>query len=520
MQIIPAQPYETNSRAEYRVFDKLKESFVDSNKYIAFHSLNLTKHQYKRFGEADFVIVCEYGLFVFEVKGGGVSSKNGVWHTINRNQEKHRIQNPFTQAETAMHAINKEIKESNKFYHLSVAIGYGVIFPDIRWNEKSSEWDKTTICDSGKFINFETFLSQFFRYWHGKAANKDTLSVENIKAIAQYLRPNFEIMESLYSQLDRVEDSVIRLTEAQYQYLDIVVSNIRVLCSGGAGTGKTFLAIELAKRIAKKDKKVAIICKSIWLKFYLTSKIMNESVTISSIDSAKVDMRRLGLEQYDVLIVDEGQDVFNREDIAILDDIIKNGIKEGEWYIFHDINHQSGLFGEVDNNAFECLKGCATTHIPLFVNCRNTSPIIAKIQSLLSVEMGSKTIDNGPKVVEIIDKEVAGKTLNDTIQSLLNDGIPTSSITLLSPLDYKESSVNFLTKTMQDSIVKLDNFSIQSFPPANISFSEIKNFKGLENEVIIVIDLIYPVDTSANKALYYVAMSRARGLLTVIWHSI
>lgn len=45
MKIIPHQPYETNSAAEYRVFDKLKESFVNSNEYVALHSLNLIKHQ-------------------------------------------------------------------------------------------------------------------------------------------------------------------------------------------------------------------------------------------------------------------------------------------------------------------------------------------------------------------------------------------------------------------------------------------------------------------------------------------
>jgi len=72
MTIIPNKPYETNSKAENRVFDKLREAFVNNPKYLAFHSLNLTKHKTKKFGEADFVIVCEYGVFVFEVKGGRI----------------------------------------------------------------------------------------------------------------------------------------------------------------------------------------------------------------------------------------------------------------------------------------------------------------------------------------------------------------------------------------------------------------------------------------------------------------
>jgi hypothetical protein len=59
---------------------------------------------------------------------------------------------------------------------------------------------------------------------------------------------------------------------------------------------------------------------------------------------------------------------------------------------------------------------------------------------------------------------------------------------------------------------------VRSLPLSEISFSEIKNFKGLENEVIIVIDLVKPNEIEGdNKVEYYVAMSRARGLLSVIW---
>ena len=84
MNIIPATPYKTDSSAELRVFDKIRESFVNDNNYLAFHSLNLTKHKTKRFGEADFVIVCEFGLFVFEVKGGRISTEDGIWYTKNK----------------------------------------------------------------------------------------------------------------------------------------------------------------------------------------------------------------------------------------------------------------------------------------------------------------------------------------------------------------------------------------------------------------------------------------------------
>ncbi|MBT4731801.1 AAA family ATPase, partial [Candidatus Woesearchaeota archaeon] len=519
MKMIPSQPYRASNKkknnAEYRVFDKLKESFVGSNKYIAFHSLNLTRHQYKRFGEADFVIICEYGLFVFEVKGGSISCNEGVWHSTN-DDGKHNISNPFTQAETAMHAIFKAIEETN-ISHLNIAIGYGGIFPSGSWTVKSSEWDREIICDANNFKNFEAFLSKFFNYWHSKKANQKRgyLSVENIKAIANFLRPNFEMIETLSNQLYNQEEITLKLTEDQYRYLDIVAANRRVMCSGGAGTGKTFLALELARRIAREDKRVVFVCKSEWLKQYLTSKISNEFVTISTIDSAQVDMRRLGVDKYEVLIVDEGQDLFNVSDIDKLDNLLAGELDKGEWYIFHDANHQA--LKVVDKDVLKFLNDIPHTEIPLITNCRNTNPILKYVENLLDVDMGKKDELNGPKVIQTFTSSETN-TLENTINQLLTNGVPPSHITLLSKLEYAKSSATLLSDKLQSKIVQLDDYSIRNFPSNEMSFAEIENFKGLENEVIILIDLPKPdKNIKKDKALYYVAMSRAKGLLNIIY---
>ena len=75
-----------------------------------------------------------------------------------------------------------------------------------------------------------------------------------------------------------------------------------------------------------------------------------------------------------------------------------------------------------------------------------------------------------------------------------------------------------MPEKMKKNIAKIDDYSVRSFPIPEISFSEIKNFKGLENEVIIVIDLAKPDNLKENeKVEHYVAMSRARALLSVIW---
>ncbi len=62
-----------------------------------------------------------------------------------------------------------------------------------------------------------------------------------------FLRPEFDVAVPLHVQLDELGERVAAMTEDQMRMLDVVDANPRVICSGGAGTGKTFLALELAR---------------------------------------------------------------------------------------------------------------------------------------------------------------------------------------------------------------------------------------------------------------------------------
>jgi hypothetical protein len=58
---------------------------------------------------------------------------------------------------------------------------------------------------------------------------------------------------------------------------------------------------------------------------------------------------------------------------------------------------------------------------------------------------------------------------------------------------------------------------MRHFPPPRISFAEIAHFKGLENEAVIVLDLPEPGSSPSSATEAYVAMSRPRGLLSLIY---
>ena len=59
----------------------------------------------------------------------------------------------------------------------------------------------------------------------------------------------------------------------------------------------------------------------------------------------------------------------------------------------------------------------------------------------------------------------------------------------------------------------------RNFPPSTMTFAQVGDFKGLENDAIVVIDL--PEPNPKNKqaiAPHYVAMSRAKAVLSMIYH--
>ena len=157
----------------------------------------------------------------------------------------------------------------------------------------------------------------------------------------------------------------IALTRDQMAFVDIMDANNRALCSGGAGTGKTLLAMELAKRWTCQNKRVVMPCGSRWLKRYLETRFTIPGLTVTHIDALEVDAQRAGVAQFDAMIVDEGQDIFHHSRLKQMDRFLKGGLKQGQWCIFHDTNNQSDILNMPDPKAIEFLENFHPVKIPL-----------------------------------------------------------------------------------------------------------------------------------------------------------
>ena len=522
--MIPATPHNTHSRAELHVFDRLKATFVHDTelKLTAFHSLNLTHHAYKRFGEIDFLIVGRPGIFVLEVKGGGVSCRNGIWEYTDRAGLAHTSpEGPFRQAQSALHGLMTKLKDGLPESTWSqFTIGHAVVFPDCHWAVVGAEWDQEMLADARTSRNLERWLTRLFAYWQRKDPQQRPEPDDDALAeVKRFLRPELEVAFPLHVRVEQVEQRVAALTQDQMWMVDVAESNPRVICSGGAGTGKTFLALELARRWAAMGLKVLIACRSPWLRQWLATRFAIPGVAVAVAELAAVTARRLAIERFDALIVDEGQDLLDLATLKVLDAVLAKGLDRGRWCFFHDINNQAGFFGPPTPDALSLLEIAVPARVQLKTNCRNTRQILERVQLSLGADMGVRGTGDGPQVrhCRVKSKHEAAQVLQHEIERLVDrGGLQPDDISILSPKAFSDSAAAFLPDNLSSRLVVLDEFSMRSFPPHGISFAEIAQFKGLENEAVVVIDLPDPLIDPNPGPDHYVGMSRARALLSLI----
>jgi hypothetical protein len=521
-------PHDTRSRAELKIFDLLRGTDLPGDpagQTVAYHSLNVTSHPYKRFGEIDFLLCGPRGLIVLEVKGGGVKCVDGRWSYLDRKgRENPARESPFRQAEGALHGLSEKLAEhfGNDALRKFVS-GYGVIFPDCEWNQDGAEWDSATLADARGCRRFDKWIDRLHQHWAQKSLRKQDFEPgpELLREVQEFLRPDFEVAVSLGTQIEQIAKRHIALTEDQYAWVDIAEANPRTLCTGGAGTGKTFLAAELARRWTASGRQVLLACASPWLKTWLAAQLPMRNLTIATCDAVATEAGRSGIEQFDSLILDEAQDLMQMASLDVLDGYLQGGLAAGEWAFFGDFQNQSGLLRSSEKAACQRIDACRPTRVPLRTNCRNTLVILDTIKALLGADMGVRGTGQGPLVRTRnagCGNEVA-QFLTEEIDHLIANGLPYAKITVLAPESFEASSVALLSPAYRRMVRALDYSSIRTFPPRDfIGFSRIRDFKGLENDAIIVVDLpsTFGEGDAANA---YVGMSRARCSLSVIFRN-
>jgi hypothetical protein len=545
---------DVKSSGEKEIFSYFEQD-SETKDWVVLHSLNLSEHVSRRYGEIDFVVLApNLGIFCLEIKAGGVSREDGVWYFINRFGRREKSpRSPYQQAREGMFSMKNAIKKKYGISHRlnRLLFDWGVMFPNVVMGEitdlEVASWqvyDK----DSQR-IPVSNYIRTLAKESLNKLKGKYNFterqllpSKEDIEQIVGFLRGDFEKFITPKEQLEETEKLILNFTNEQFECLDHLKDNNRLLIQGAAGTGKTLIAMESAKRELAQGKRILFVCYNNLLGHWLQSQfprdtqekgsyIGNFHSYLSSIVSKNINpddkeeyfentLPKSALEitksqsfaKFDRLIIDEGQDLLKPNYLNVFDEVVNGGLKEGQWSIYCDFERQAIYADSSSEELIELLNKKANyARYRLYVNCRNTKQIGEEISLLCGLENESYLPNklHGPSVEYYFyeSNEEQKEKLNKLLSRLKTQKIQGSTITILSPYQYANSIVG-KGLTSDYPFSKLDKSTLFS-KDGNVMAATIHGFKGLENSFIILTD-IEKLQAHEAKALLYVGMSRAR----------
>lgn len=544
--IPPYMGEEIKSNAERKMYDVLQE--LNLKNACVLHSLGLPRHWSKIYGEIDFVVVCERGVACLEIKGGRVECRDGQWTFIDRyGTERVKPEGPFAQVTGNMFSLRDILKkrfEGNP-HMKNILMASGVVFPDITFHSDSQEiipeiiYDRTTEDISG-------YMNQVFDYWQQRQHREPSkLSPSDIREVVQFLRADFCFIPSLNDRLEQVEQKLVRLTKEQAQLMQALGMNDHLIVEGGAGTGKTLLAAEFARRQLEQGARVLYLTYNKNLAHHVMRSLPETDqlkvVNIHALfgEYVPVDVEELQKDpqkyfaqilperfydyisekqstdpdaadmQYDLLIMDEGQDILKPLYLYSLDCLLKGGLDHGKWAVFYD--EKQNIYNPEYQDGMDILRSYSHTKFRLFVNCRNTVQIGTYSAKASGVTFAEFMRENGEEVGKISyedEKDFGGK-IKEIMKTLREGKVSPGDITFLSPKKYQNSKLATLKLTVNEL---RDDFKPDPSVPV---FATIQGFKGLDAKVVILCD-VEALRRETFSQYIYLAGTRARTLLYIV----
>ena len=542
---------EIKSDAEKRLFNEFKTAQTNY-KCVVLHSLGVSEHRSKVFGEIDFVIICKEGVLCLEVKGGRVSRRNGIWSFTNRyGKESTKSEGPFQQVQGNMHSLRKFMLKRVGEYSPLVRCQYAcaVVMPDCSFEFEGIDIITDILFDVNTGYSLDKILTSSFGYWRQNCLKKhgfqgNYLTDEEIDTMANLLRGDFHFVPSLKESVDRTVKELCALTSEQYELLESFADNPRVLVSGGAGTGKTLIAMEQARRAYWEGKSVLYLCYNRNIAQYVASIFEKEQMEIivvtlhahmmhlcqiegsdnygESFYNSELPTKCLQLSSvpaYDFLVIDEGQDIMKNQYINCIERFVKGGLADGCWAIFYDSNQNIFNSNSLLNSVLGVLRNkYHAMSWKLRVNCRNTKEIVnANILATNIQDQGKATVA-GLKVeyISYVDKIDENTKLNDIIRDIRSSGLNGSDFIILSRYSINNRQ-NCLTYGLaKDNGILKTSSSLWRASKNDVRFSTISSYKGLEAKIVILSDVDSFSDDDI-RLLNYVAISRATTKLFILY---
>ena len=457
--------------------------------------------------EIDFLIVMRGLILVLEIKGGRISRHNGTWQFTDRYGHVHdKREGPFEQARSAMFALTRTLEE--RVAGLQIETGAVVITPD-QHLARDIEWSPLEHLGPPD-MTVDTMTRGLRAAAKHCRSHRRPARPTDIGDMLQVLRPDFDRIPGLSSLAGSLEQDYLRLAAEQYQTLLGAEINPRLFVTGGAGSGKTLLAIETARRAAER---VLLTCRSAGVIDLMRKRLVDTQVSCRRLDEllAVEATATVGETPFETLVVDEAQDLMSVEDYLVMDGLLVGGLREGRWRMFSDPNNQAHVDGHLDDDVHRDLVALAARyHLPY--NCRNPAPVVTQTQLITGADLGVPRVGYGPPVeFDRIDSDTDVADLIDArLKRLRRDEISAEDIVVISLRSETAASAARDTKAYRRGTLT-DQPDGASSAARLVTAAAIK---GLEAAHVLVVDVDH-LDDHTDFARLYVAMTRPRVSLWV-----
>ena len=530
--MIPESPREFDPKSkEGEMFHALENL---PHEYYVVHSLktvNVVKNALLS-READFVVFHpDKGLLVLECKGG-YPKYDGQWRFGNGDPMPHG--GPYRQAETGMRAIENAIRDTNCAHLLkNCKMFYGVWFSSLskdslRAQNLPPEADLTITLTMEDLADPKPAIERIFAIDRRTAGQKveQKLTKEDVNTLLnRFICPQFELAPSILEA--QADHKIIfhKLLAEQKKILDFLVDQPVAVINGAAGTGKTWVALEKARRHADDGEEVLFLCYNRQLKDFLEKRTSSQgyhNIHFFSIDGFACSvcntpesdfpllnkvLQKMFMEDkfpYQHIIIDEGQDFgqdFIEENgiMQLLCDIVTaDESKNGTFYVFYD------RLQTIQGKKFPKFIEDADCRLTLTRNCRNTENIAKSSLAPVTqrkLKLFDLAIPGAPtKIAFCEDTEQVIKAVDTAIAELDEQG---EGITVI--LTCATGSTSVLRDCIQGGKYK-----------GKYLFTTCRRFKGLEADNVILVDVNGSTFNPEDVMMYYVGTSRAKIGLRII----
>lgn len=532
-RLIPTEPTFTH-HTENDVWRRLRDQLDDDCVVLAGVRLTDTQQDH----EADFVVLIpDAGAVVLEVKGGSVRvDSEGRWHQSGGGTSR-RI-DPVGQALRVKHALRKYVDADPEWANSSrtrIRWPHAVVLPytDVADDFSHPECSRAMVHGAGDLSNLGQRLRDLALTHE---TNYRPPTRDDIELVARILTGRRPMVGSVVEESDEREDRADRLTQEQAMILGVTRLLNRIDVRGGAGSGKTVLAMTQARQLThgfggSKPQRVALLCYSIglgeWFKrefagvrrkerpafigrFEELGREWGVEITAGRDMSQfwekelPAQMARLARElpegkKFDAIIVDEAQDF--AEDwwdplLAALRDPDEGGL-----FVYSDENQR--LFARFGRPPV------ALVPLVLDHNLRNTRQIAQSFAPLAPMRMRALGGD-GPQVDFVqASADEAIDVAEEQVLRLLDQGWPKEHIALIATgTRHREQ------RRLQESLGE-EGYWETFWTSRDIFYGHVLGSKGLERRVVV---LAFNEDGRRDRAKerLYVGLSRATDKLVVV----